>query len=774
MKRLIVCEKMLAAKRIATILSKGNYSSRSVQSTRVFHFSDDGLETFIVGLRGHITALDYPTPYNDWSKVDPLELVNVVPIKKTVSKNIGLALQQTAKDVDEVVIATDYDREGELIGAEALNFVIEVRPNINVGRARFSALTKQDIEQAFESLTEIDYGLVRAAECRQIIDLVWGAALTRFLSLASNQLGRDFLSAGRVQTPTLATVVDREKEIEGFVPTPFWNLVATLNKGIGFEAVHENSPFWENAEAKERHGKAEVAESAKVLEVEMKRGTERGPIPFNTTIFLAEASKMGISAPRAMSIAEGLYTSGYISYPRTDNCAYPHTLNLRTILKKLVKSDLGELAEKMLETNFRPRNGRATKDHPPIHPVEAATQKKLKGDQWRIYELVVRRFLATLAPDADVEETKVVLSLNDERFISKGYKTLSAGWKDIYPFYRKSDVELPALSAGESVEVVRVKLSEDKTRPPSRFSHGSLIQLMEKLGIGTKSTRHEILKKLSDRKYVQGRYLRPTHIGFAVTLALEEYAKPITEPKMTAVLEEDMSLIIDGKKNLDDVVEESRTMLNGIMAELKVKEKEIGTAVSEALRKHHYVGKCRACEGDLVIKRSGRGKRFAACTKYPECTVTFPLPQSGIIIPIDEVCDCGTPKIKRKSGRWTETLCINPECTLTERGQVIGKCVECGGNLSVKFSRHGKRFLGCSGFPNCRATYSLPQRGYVHVTGEVCEVCSCPTIKVVSSGRAWTVCVNKRNHKEDKKASKKKAVKKGRGKSGKKTAKKAG
>jgi DNA topoisomerase-1 len=242
MKRLIVCEKMLAAKRIAAILSKGNYSSRSVQNTRVFHFKDDGVETFIVGLRGHITALDYPQPYNDWTKVDPVELVSIRPIKKTVSKSIGTALEQTAKDADEVIIATDYDREGELIGAEALTFVVKVRPDINVGRARFSALTKQDIEQAFESLAEMDYGLVRAAECRQIIDLVWGAALTRFLSLASNQLGRDFLSAGRVQTPTLATVVDREKEIESFVPVPFWNLFATLNKDIGFEAVHENSP----------------------------------------------------------------------------------------------------------------------------------------------------------------------------------------------------------------------------------------------------------------------------------------------------------------------------------------------------------------------------------------------------------------------------------------------------------------------------------------------------------------------------------------------------
>jgi DNA topoisomerase-1 len=760
MKRLIICEKRIAARRIAFILSKGNYKSQYLNRTQSFVFDDSHGETVVIGLRGHVTTLDYPPPYNDWAKVDLHELVWVPPVKKAVATGIINALEIVVKDSDEVVVATDYDREGELIGAEALNLVLRARSNIRVRRAKFSALTKPDVENAFANLVEMDFDLARAAECRQFIDLAWGAVLTRFLSLTSNQLGRDFLSAGRVQTPTLAIVVDREREIESFEPKKFWNVIATLEKDRRFNATHAESPFWEEEQALKIYEKVNKASSSKVLEVEKKDTKDRGPTPFNTTIFLAEASRLGLSAARAMKIAENLYTSGYISYPRTDNRAYPRTLNLHNLLKKLADSDFGALAREILESEFRPRNGRATKDHPPIHPVEAAKKKDMKADEWMVYELVVRRFLASLAPDADAEETKVTIDIKGEMFISKGYRTISEGWRKFYPYYNRRDIILPSLSADDIVDVREIKMDEDQTKPPLRFSQGSLIQQMEKLGLGTKSTRHEILRKLSDRKYVYGKYLRPTHIGLAVILALEEHAKLITEPKMTAVLEEDMNAIAEGSKNLDEVVEESRTMLRTVMTDLKKKEDDIGASISEALRKHHYIGKCKDCGGDLLVRKSSRGKRYVACSEYPECNTTHPLPQSGFLIPTEEVCECGGPKIKRRSGKWTEILCINTDCTVSERGKVLGECKACGGKLTIRYSRHGKRFVGCTSYPKCRSTFSLPQSGYVNITDEVCDVCSYPIIKIVNKGRAWSVCINKRNHDEKKKKVKKKPVKK--------------
>jgi len=760
MKRLIICEKQLAAKRIASILSNGSYRTRFVNRVQIHAFQVSSVENFVVGLRGHITTLDYPAPYNDWSKIDPQDLVWIPPIKVTTAMNIINTLEGIAKDMDEVIIATDYDREGELIGTEALEFVTKIRPNISVKRARFSALTKDDVEGAFSSMVEVDYALAKSAECRQHIDLVWGATLTRFISLATNQLGKDFLSVGRVQTPTLAIIVDREREIDNFVPKPFWDLTAVLQKDIEFTATHTDSPFWIRNEAVERFDMAKKASSGKVLEVEKKTVNDRGPIPFNTTIFIAEANRLGISAFRAMRIAEDLYTAGYISYPRTDNCAYPPTLNLYAILQRLAKSDLGSLAKKLLASKYRPRNGRATKDHPPIHPVEAATKKDLRADYWKIYELIVKRFYATLAPDAVVEETRVDIEINDQLFISKGYETLVEGWRKFYPYYKRSDVILPALSAGDVAEVLKVDLAEDKTKPPLRFSQGSLIQVMEKQGLGTKSTRHDIIRKLLDRKYVHGRILRPTHIGIAVTKALEENAATITESNMTAVLEEEMSVIVEGKKGMEEVVKESQTMLDSVMKELKIKGEDIGVAITDALRKHNYIGKCIECEGDLMIRSSRAGKRFVACSNYPKCEITRPLPQSGMLTATEEMCECGSPKIKRRSGGWTETMCIDNKCSITKEKNTLGKCNECGGDLTIKYARSGKRFLGCSNFPKCRSTHSLPQKGFLFPITSTCEICASPLVKVVRSGRAWNHCINKNKHKKTEKPKKSKKRKK--------------
>jgi DNA topoisomerase-1 len=384
-------------------------------------------------------------------------------------------------------------------------------------------------------------------------------------------------------------------------------------------------------------------------------------------------------------------------------------------------------------------------------------KKNLSAEQWKIYELIVRRFLATLAPDAEVEETVVNIEIDNQLFISKGFVTTYAGWREYYPYYRKEDVVLPALSVDDTVKVLKTSLTEGKTSPPNRFGQGALIQLMERLGLGTKSTRHDIIKKLMDRKYVYGRFLRPTHVGTAVTKALEEYAKTITEPKMTSELESDMSAIADGKKEMTEVVEESRNMLQTVMKDLKEKEDAIGVAVKEALRKHNYIGKCKDCKGDLMIRTSANGKRFIGCSNYPKCDRSYPLPQSGLITTTEDVCECGSPQIKRSSGGWTETMCVDTKCPTSIAKNTLGKCAKCGGGLTIKYSHTGKRFLGCSNFPKCRQTHSLPQKGFLYPTTDKCKVCSSPMIKVVRSGRAWQTCMNKNKH--EKKPAKKPAKK---------------
>jgi DNA topoisomerase-1 len=664
---LVICEKNDAANKIAFILNGGRPDKEYLNKVPVYRFSRDGSDYRVVGLRGHIVELDYPKEYASWDPETIRKLVWVEPQKTPSAFGIAATLDAMAREVQEVIVATDFDREGELIGAEAVDIVLAANPSVKVRRSRFSAFTRSEVETAFSNLTELDHRLAKAAESRQVIDLAWGAVLTRFMSLATGQRGRDFLSVGRVQSPTLALIADREREIIGFVPKPFWEIIAKLDAGAEFSARHEHGAFWDRAEADATYAKVKGSVEAKVAEVKVEEKSEWPPVPFNTTIFLTEATRLGISAPTAMSIAERLYTSGYISYPRTDNTVYPRSLNLDNVLKELTKSDMGKEAEKLLaERRASPTRGRTeATDHPPIYPVAAAKEEELAGDSWKVYELIVRRFFATLAPDAKVESTEAALDISGERFKAHGHRTLSLGWYSYYPYYKPRELSIPQLSEGQSVRVASADLVEDHTKPPRRFSQGDIIQEMERLGLGTKSTRHEILKKLYDRRYVEGSPIRPTISGTAVVKALEDGAMEITRPEMTAMLEEEMSRIADGQRELPDVVRESQELLEKALVALESKVDVIRDDVNTALRQQKRIGACPTCGKDLMMLQSRNRKRFVGCSGYPECTVTYPLPQSGFVAPTGEKCNnCGAPVVKQMfRGGGRRHICVNMGCS---------------------------------------------------------------------------------------------------------------
>jgi DNA topoisomerase-1 len=748
MRRLVISEKNIAARRIALILSDFKQKSRSVAGVQTYFFERAGEEFAVLGLRGHIIELDYPEEYQrNWDAISPKDLVHIKPIKKVdpTAKRIMNALKDLSLWADEVIIATDYDREGELIGAEALAGA-DVKKTIK--RARFSALTKGEIERAFGELTELDYKLAASAETRQLIDLAWGAALTRFISLASGQLGKDFLSVGRVQSPTLALIVDRDREIKAFLPTPYWLVTADLMKDLAFSASHKHGRFLDKDQAHMAVTKAKQVKAAVVKDFKEEQNSEYPPVPFNTTAFLMEANKLGLTAAQAMKIAEDLYTAGYISYPRTDNTVYPPSLSLRSILEKLRKSEFGKEADEILsQESLRPSRGKkSTTDHPPIHPVEAATKGELKGQRWDVYELVTRRFLATLAPNCQSRTTKVDLDIGGEPFESEGYAILSPGWRKYYPYYKAKEVELPPLKVGDSPEVLRIHSAEKKTAPPDRYSQGSLIKKMEDQGLGTKSTRHETIQKLFDRRFVKGsRIIEPTESGSAVITALEEHANDITNAKMTSHLESDMDMIANGELEQEEVVEESQAMLDDIMEALEKHKKEIGDSIKKALREQHAIGMCPKCKtGNLMQIRSRTGT-FAGCSNYPDCSNTYPLPQGMLVLATDKVCEvCGAPKIKTVArGQAPIVVCIDPKCPGALKERHIGKCPSCGGDIRVVQSRKGKRFAGCSNYPKCNVIYPLPQQGKIIATGQSCEACGSPMVNVLMSNRGqWTLCLN--------------------------------
>ena len=746
MSKLIITEKSSSARRISTILSEGKSKRESIGRIPVYIFDRDGDEFSVIGLRGHIVGLDYPEEYNNWAKVNPKDLVRTKPEKKVTMKSIASALEKLAGGKDEIIVATDYDREGELIGVEALDIVRKSAPDAKFRRARFSALTKPDIERAFDNLTEIDYALAQSAETRQTIDLAWGASLTRFISLASSRVGREFLSVGRVQSPTLALIVDREKEIELFVSKPFWEILATFRKGVEFTAKHSNGRFWNKVDAEDVLRRVERAREGTVKLYEAKESKERPPVPFNTTIFLTEANRRGFSASRAMSIAEDLYTSGWISYPRTDNTVYPPTLNLRVILEKLADSAFSKEAKELLKQDkiTATRGKSFATDHPPIHPVRGAKKGKIRGDKWQIYELICRRFMATVAPWALVKTSKAEIEVKKEVFLSEGKEILNLGWRKYYPYYPARESDLPELSEGEKIDLLGVEIEEDETKPPPRFSQGSLIQEMEKLGLGTKSTRHEIIKKLYNRKYVEGKYITPTVSARAVIDALEDHEVGIEKPEMTSILEQDMLEIANGSKTGEQVVEESQDILEEVMENLQSNKKEIGEEIKTALRMQNYIGICKACGGHLNVLRSRRGQRFVGCSGYPKCRVIHPLPQTGKVIPTKRVCEeCGSPMIIITERGKEEEICVDAECPTTRERNVLGECDKCGGDLSIRHSARGKRFVGCSGYPDCTNSYPLPQKGLILPTKETCDTCGSPIILVLlRNRRKWPLCIN--------------------------------
>ncbi len=638
---LIVTEKNQTAKRIAQIL----FGSFQVKKKYGVNYYLNG-DACVVGLKGHVVEYDFPPEYNDWKRVELTSLLNARIIRVVKEKSIVKLLEELAKESDRVTIATDYDREGELIGLEAVQIIKKVNPNVRIDRVKFSAVTPEEIRKAFSSPGRINVNLAKAAETRQIVDLLWGAVLTRLISLSSGRLGRDFLSAGRVQSPTLRIIVDREKEIREFKPEPYWEITAKFEKGVEAKIPRR---FKDKEEAKRVYEK--IGDGI-VKSFEERERVEKKPIPFNTTEFLKEASKF-MPPDKAMAIAENLYINGYISYPRTDNTVYPPSLNLKKLVKMFLDSEFAKEAKIALEDMKPSRGKRETKDHPPIHPTALADRKELSKDEWIIYELVVRRFLATLAPDAVWMVRKAEIISGGEKLVASGKELIKSGWRAIYIYSKAEDVFLPKLRVGERLKLLSKKLHEKKTKPPSRYSTSSLIKLMEKLNLGTKSTRHEIIKKLYSRGYVRGNPVKPTETAFSVVEALKKLYEPITLPDMTAKLEEDMNKIEEGKVDPKFVVKESVEFLRKVLE--SANREELSKILSEGINKDKIVGSCPECGGNLVVKKAKR--RFVACSNYPDCKFSLPLPQKGSLYVTAKTCkDHGMKfvKIKPKKGKSWE------------------------------------------------------------------------------------------------------------------------
>jgi len=752
---LIITEKDNAARRIADILSGESAEAERQRGVNVYKWGGRRC----IGLSGHVVGVDFPPEYDDWRDVEPVELIDAPIDKRPTQENIVSALRLLARNAGRVVIATDYDREGELIGKEAYELVREVNTEVPIDRVRFSSITEREVKEAFEEPDDLDFDLAAAGEARQIVDLVWGAALTRFLSLSARQLGDDFISVGRVQGPTLKLIVDREREIEAFDPEDYWELFAEVAKrgdGDGaFEAQYfyidddgtEAERVMDEPAAEAAYETLESASTATVDSVRRRTRTDDPPAPFNTTQFIRAASSLGYAAQRAMSIAEDLYTAGYVTYPRTDNTVYPDDLDPRELLDAFVDTRrFGDDADALLDRDdITPTEGdEETTDHPPIHPTgELPGAADLDDDEWEVYELVVRRFFATVAESATWEHLRVVAAVGAEdgealSLKANGKRLLEPGYRAVYPYSSASESFVPDVAEGEELVVTDTSFEAKQTQPPRRYGQSRLIETMESMGIGTKATRHNVIQKLYDRGYIESDPPRPTRLARAVVEASEEFADRIVSEEMTAQLESDMQAITRGDVTLEDVTRESREILEEVFEGLMESGEAVGDHLKESLKADRTVGACPKCGSDLVIRQSRQGSYFIGCDAYPDCTHTLPLPSTGKPLLLEATCEeHGLAHVKMLAGRKTFVhgcpLC-QAEAADAQEDRVIGPCPDCGddhgGELAIKQLRSGSRLVGCTRYPDCEYSLPLPRRGEIEVTDGSCDEHDLPELRI--------------------------------------------
>ena len=743
--RLIVTEKDSAAKKIAQILGDAvavKEHGRGRQKVRSYRFEWQGDEAVAIGLRGHVMETVFPRSYKRWSLKTLGDMIRRPDLAWVVdggAVSTVAALRAAAKGADEVIIATDYDREGELIGHEALEILrgdallrhpadpadggkggrgrrvaggkaaagakaaapkvaasaaAPADPRVKAmlpaavvdrhHRARYSALTAEEVKAAFAKPSTVDFSLAEAAHSRQDIDLIWGAVLTRFMSLASYRYGSEFLSVGRVQTPTLRLVVDRELERRAFVPVPYWELGAVVDTADGPLAVAHAGGRFDDAEAAEAaRARAAAADVAVVTGYKAQPRQVAPPAPFNTTALMSAASGVGVSPARAMRAAESLYLDGLISYPRTDNTVYPPSLDLKGSLHQLSSHrPVAAVAARLAaQERLTPTRGkRRTTDHPPIYPV-GVPRGELSGDAAKVYDLVVRRFLATLLPAAVIEGQRLDVGIGGEPFLARGSRVASPGFLEVYERYAaKRDRPLPAVSVGDELPVLELQVEAKETQPPSRYGQGPLIEKMEELGLGTKATRADIIQHLYDRNYVRDNPVEPTELGVALIaafdVAMKEAPLDISSSAMTRELESEMDRISEGELRREEVVADSQRMLEEAWRLLDTHADEVRDRIRSGVREDLTLGVCKNCGGQLRVLRGKTGKRFAACVGkegeapgpdgHRGCGQTFPLPQRGTIMPTGKTCaECGWPEIKvlGAGGRgrpWV--LCLDMDC----------------------------------------------------------------------------------------------------------------
>lgn len=616
---LVIAEKPRAAQKIAEALY--SYKRFRINGVPIYVARWGGSVYVIAPAAGHLFTLDtedkgYPTFNFKWV---PRYIVDK---DARFTKKFLDTLQLLAKHAQGFVNACDYDIEGSLIGFMIIKYFGDVR---KAKRAKFSSLTPQEVRKAFSNLNELDLNMVEAGYCRHILDWLWGINISRMLMDFYERVftKRIVLSAGRVQSPTLAHAVDIILSRRWHVPIPYATIDIFVDlDGNLVKLDYVGEPLTSLNDVKNYIEKIKRVPYAVVESIKKEYKIIESPHPFNLPDLQSEAYRIyKISPYTTQHIAEDLYLEALISYPRTNSQKLPSTLNNQDVLEALAKNPkYSELVKKLFtETKgfLKPNNGPADDPaHPAIYPTGEAPRTRLKPLHEKIYDLIVRRYLATFAKPLRLLELKVTLNVHGLQYSLLGVKILDPGWLKYYPFYSVSEnanlVDYD-IREGMKLQIKNYKVRTKYTKPEPPPSRISLLKWMESVNIGTEATRAEIIEVLFRRGYLKSRSrsVDVTDLGLLIVFLLKKFAEDLLSVELTRRFEEKLKLIIYGKARCNDIVEEAKkvlvTQINNALKESHRLSDEVFKVVQP---QNQDIGvshkKCKVCgrvteAGDLCI-----------------------------------------------------------------------------------------------------------------------------------------------------------------------------
>lgn len=620
-----------------------------------------GKDFKVVSSVGHIRDLSTSGKYGFGVDIDN----NFKPDYKIIKGKAKLVkeLKKDIKDADFVYLATDPDREGEAISWHLYDTLGLKEENYN--RIVFNEITKKAVLDSFNKARKIDDNLVKSQETRRILDRIIGFRLSKLMQ--SKTGGK---SAGRVQSVALKLIVDREREIEAFIPEEYFEIEAKFND---FDAKldtynHKKIEIKKESEAKEILSK--LSNAFKIESIDKKEKAKKSKFPFTTSTLEQEAStKLGFTSKKTMMIAQKLYeginlkdgAEGLISYMRTDSVRLSDEFIKETY--GYIKDNYGsEYVGYVKKSN---KNENVQDAHEAIRPTNINNNPEkikeyLTNDEYKLYSLIYYRALASLMKDAKVEATTVILDNNNYQFKVNGQILIFDGYLKVYSKYEDSeDKVLPDFSNYKSNVLVAntIEYTSHTTKPPARYTESKLIKEMEELGIGRPSTYAKTIDTIEERGYVKviDKKFIPTEVGIETTDKLQEFFKDIINVEYTKNMEDDLDKIAEGNM-------EWNKLLSIFYQEFEPKV-EVAFKNMEKKAPEETGELCPNCGSPLVIKQSKYGK-FTACSNYPTCKYI-------------------------KSNKEEKEV------------KEIISCPKCDGKILEKKTKRGKIFYGCSNYPKC-------------------------------------------------------------------------